>query len=72
MVERVVRPAFLDIGMVIIQEEARLDGEIRDILGAEAHRKIKAARKESTLRIAQSIQEKFGQAKEQAINFLQG
>lgn len=72
MVERVVRPAFLDIGMIIIQEEARMDGEIRDLLGAEAHRTIKAARKDSTMRIAQAIQEKFGQAKEQAINFLQG
>jgi hypothetical protein len=72
MVERVVRPAFLDIGMIIIQEEARMDGEIRDLLGVEAHRTIKAARKDSTMRIAQAIQEKFGQAKEQAINFLQG
>jgi hypothetical protein len=72
MVDRVVRPAFLDIGMVLVQEEARLDGEIRDLLGVDAHRKIKAARKESTLRIAQSIQEKFGKAREQAINFLQG
>lgn len=72
MVERVIRPAFLDIGMIIVQEEARLDTEIRDLLGVDAHRKIKAARKESTTRVAQAIQEKFNQSKAQAVAFLQG
>ena len=72
LVERVIRPAFLDIGMVLVQEEARLDAEIKDVIGVSAYRQIKAARKESTLRIAQIIQERYGEAKVAAVNFLQG
>ena len=72
MVERIIRPAFLDIGMTIVQEEARLDTDIRDILGVEGYRKIRAARKESTTRLAETIQAKYAEAKQQAVTFLQG
>jgi len=72
MVERVIRPAFLDIGMYLVQEEARLDGEIRELVGLENYKKIKAARKESVTRIGRNIQEKYGEAKAAAITFLQG
>ena len=72
LVERVIRPAFLDIGMTLVQEEARLDAEIKDVLGIEAYKKIKAARKESLGRIAQMIQDKYNESKNQAVTFLQG
>lgn len=72
IVERVIRPAFLDIGMTIVQEEARIDAEIKNELGLSAYKKIKDARKNSTARIAQAIQEKYGEAKESAVSFLQG
>jgi hypothetical protein len=72
MVERVIRPAFLDIGMYLVQEEARLDGEIKELVGLENYKKIKAARKESVTRIGRNIQEKYGEAKAAAITFLQG
>ena len=72
MVERVIRPAFLDIGMYLVQEEARLDGEIKELVGLENYRKIRAARKESVTRIGRNIQEKYGEAKAAAITFLQG
>lgn len=72
MVERVIRPAFLDIGMYLVQEEARLDGEIKELVGLENYRKIRAARKESVTRIGRNIQDKYGEAKAAAITFLQG
>ena len=72
MVERILRPAFLDIGMTIVQEEARLDTEIRDLLGIEGYRTIRTARKDATTRIAQTIQAKYAEAKQQAVTFLQG
>jgi hypothetical protein len=72
MVERVIRPAFLDIGMILVQEEARVDTEVKDLLGFEAYRKIRQARKDSTNRIAQAIQEKYKEATVQAVAFLQG
>lgn len=72
MVERIIRPAFLDIGMTLVQEDARLDSEIKDILGVEAYKKIKAARKESLGRVAQTIQDKYNESKNQAVSFLQG
>jgi hypothetical protein len=72
MVERVIRPAFLDIGMVLVQEEARLDGEIRELLGVDAFNKIRAARKDSVTRVGRAIQEKYGEAKDSAVSFLQG
>lgn len=72
MVERVIRPAFLDIGMMLVQEDARLDSEIKDVLGLENFKKIRLARKESLNRVAETIQAKYNEAKGQAINFLQG
>lgn len=72
MVERVIRPAFLDIGMYLVQEEARLDGEIKELVGLENYKKIKAARQQSVTRIGRNIQEKYGEAKAAAITFLQG
>lgn len=72
LVERVLRPAFLDIGMIIVQEEARLDSDIKDELGVDAARKIKKLRKDSTTRVAQAIQQKYGEAKASAVTFLQG
>jgi hypothetical protein len=72
MVERIIRPAFLDIGMTLVQEEARLDAEIKDILGVEQARKIREVRKAALQRTADTIQSKYNEAKNQAIGFMQG
>ena len=72
LVERVLRPAFLDIGMFLVQEEARLDGDIKDLVGTDNFRKIKTARRESVTRIGQTIQDKYTEAKQAAVTFLQG
>ena len=72
MIERVLRPAILDIAMTIVQEEARLDGEIREQIGSEGYNKIKDARKASTQRVAQALQDRYKEAKEGAVSFLQG
>ncbi len=72
MVERIIRPAFLDIGMTLVQEEARLDAEIKDILGPEQARKLREVRKAALQRTADTIQAKYNEAKNQAIGFMQG
>jgi len=71
LVEKIIRPAFLDLGMTLVQEDARLDNEIKDLVDLDAFRKIKAAKKESLSRIAAGIQEKYGEVKAQSITFLQ-
>ena len=71
LVEKIVRPAFLDIGMALVQEDARLDNEIKDLVDAKTYKLIKAAKKESLERLAATIQSKYGEAKSQSVSFLQ-
>ena len=71
MVEKVIRPAFLDIGMNVVLEDERILKELRDSLPLEEYRKAKAIHQESLTRTAKFIQDKYGEAKLQAISFLQ-
>lgn len=71
LVEKVVRPAFLDIGMFLVQEDARLDNDIKDLVDLKTYRAIKEVKKESLSRMASTIQEKYGDVKAQSIAFLQ-
>lgn len=72
MVERVIRPAFMDIGMEIVQEYGRLNMDIKFLVDRETHDKILAINKASRDRLAQFIQGKYGETKVKAANFLQG
>jgi len=71
LVERVIRPAFLDIGMELVQADARLDSELKDLVDAATYRRIKDAKKGYLTTMASVIQSKYGEVKSQAITFLQ-
>ena len=71
LVEKVIRPSFLDIGMVLVQEDARLDKELKIALGPKSYNFVKKRREESLTRTAEHIQKKYGEVKAQSIAFLQ-
>lgn len=71
MVEKIIRPVFLDIGMLLVQEDALVETTIRSVASTEAAKHIAEARKESLVRISQAIQAKYADVKRDAISFLQ-
>jgi DNA-binding Xre family transcriptional regulator len=71
LVEKVIRPTFLDIGMELVQEDARLSAAIKDLVTPAVYRQIKVAQKESLSRIAHHINQKYTEAKEGTVTFLQ-
>jgi hypothetical protein len=71
MVEKVIRPAFLDIGMSLAQEEQHLSTAIRDNTDKEQCAIIRAALRDSVQRMALTIQRKYEESKTGAISFLQ-
>jgi hypothetical protein len=71
MVEKVIRPAFLDIGMALAQEEQHLSTAIRDNTDKEQCAIIRAALRDSVQRMALTIQRKYEESKTGAISFLQ-
>lgn len=72
LIEKIIRPTFLDLGMVIAQEEQSMVSAIRDHTTNEGFAAIRAAHHESTLRIAQAFNKKYEEAKASTIAFLQG
>jgi hypothetical protein len=71
MVEKVIRPAFLDIGMKLVLEDERVLKEIKDDLDPASYKAVRDVHRESLKRLAASIQEQYAHAKTQAIAFLQ-
>lgn len=72
LIERVLRPAFMDLAMTLVQEEARFANAIGDKLSTENYKVVRELNKELISRVAEAIKEKYGEAKAQAISFLQG
>lgn len=71
MVEKVIRPAFLDIGMELVLEDERMLKEIKDEIDLQTYKKIRAIHAASLERIAKVVQTKYGEAKQGAISFMQ-
>lgn len=71
LVEKIVRPAFLDIGMNLVLEDERMLKDIKEEVDIATYRKIREIHQESLGRTAKLIQEKYAEAKQQAIAFLQ-
>lgn len=72
LIEKILRPAFLDLAMVIAQEEQALVSTIRDHTTNEGFAVVRAAHQASTMRIAQAFNKKFEESKTSTIAFLQG
>jgi hypothetical protein len=71
LIEKILRPAFLDLGMVLVQEEQSLATVIRDNTTHEGYAAIRAAQKASTLRIGEAITKKYEESKAGAVAFLE-
>ena len=72
MVERVIRPAFMDIAMVLVQEETRFATDLKEKLSANDAATVRALHRDLIQRLAEGIKEKYTEAKESAISFMQG
>jgi hypothetical protein len=71
MVEQIVRPAFLDVGMAIVQENDNFLRTVREYLQSEDYRSVKAAHQESLKAISVRIQAEYKLASEKAVAFMQ-
>lgn len=71
LVERIIRPTFLDIGMALVQESARTDSDLKDMVPPDVYKEVKRVHKESLDRVAETIKRKYDEAKVSAIQFLQ-
>lgn len=71
LVERVIRPVFLDIGMQIVQEYATVLGEAKDRMSPEDYKAFRTSQSESRGRIAAFIQGQYSKVKDESIAFLQ-
>lgn len=72
LVERVLRPAFLDVAMILVQEEARFATDIKELLGAADAKEVRNLHKVMIERVAEGIKGKYDEAKANAITFMQG
>ena len=72
LIERVLRPAFMDLAMTLVQEEARFATNIKDFLSPEHYKEVRAANKDAIQRIAEAIKEKYDGVKAQTVSYLQG
>jgi hypothetical protein len=71
LVERVIRPAFLDIGMQLVLEDERMLKEIKDEVDPNVYKRVREIHRTSLQRTAAGIQAKYEESKKQAIGFLQ-
>lgn len=71
MVEKVIRPAFLDIGMLVVLEDERMLKEIKELVDINTFKQIRVVHQEGLKRMANTIQEKYAESKQGAIAFMQ-
>lgn len=71
LVERIIRPTFLDLGMALVQESERTNSDLKDLVSPDVYREVRRTHKESLDRMAETIKRKYDEAKTQAIQFLQ-
>lgn len=71
LVEKVIRPTFLDIGMILVQEDAKVGAMLKDIIDRDVYKQVSKIRQESLSRVADFIQKKYGDVKDQSIAYLQ-
>lgn len=72
MVERVIRPAFMDLGRIMVEEERRFASEMQDYLTPKDYKVFREAQKESIKRVASEINKMYDEAKTGARNYFQG
>lgn len=71
LVERTIRPTFMDIGMQLVFEEETMGKLMREHLDTETYKVLRAEQKNSVRRLAEFIQRKYEEAKLGTVTFLQ-
>lgn len=71
LVEKIIRPTFLDLGMEMVLENERVMKAIRGEVGNEVYQRLKKSHEESLARLAKFVQVKYGEAKQGTIAFMQ-
>ncbi len=71
LIEKVMRPMFMDIGMELVKEESRLMGEVKNMVDFGIYKEIKVRHSEATTRIATVMKQKYETACSETIKFLQ-
>jgi hypothetical protein len=69
--ENILRPAFLDMAMELMQEYAKVAHEVKDTADDETYKAFRRAQLESRDRFAAFMQESYGKIKDEMIKFLQ-
>ena len=71
MIDRYLRPSYLDIGMSIVSEFSVLEAEARSSMSSEEFKAFKASLVRARGNIADTIQKEFGKVREDCIQYMQ-
>lgn len=71
LVEKILRPAFMDIGMMVAREYAQLADDSKQYMTVEDHSKWRADLKESRGRVADKIMTEYKSVQESTRDYLQ-
>jgi hypothetical protein len=71
LVETVIRPAMLEIAMILMQEYVSVANEIKLLVEPEIYQKFRTVQKESQARTGAAVQEQYRKIQEATIQFLQ-
>jgi hypothetical protein len=70
LIEKIIRPSYLDVGMHIVQEYSNLAAEARASMTTEDFRAFKETLSRSRGNIAEFVQKEYGKVKEDTRSFL--
>lgn len=71
MIDRYLRPSYLDIGMSIVSEFSVIEAEARSSMSSEEFKAFKASLVRARGNIADTIQKEFGKVREDCIQYMQ-
>lgn len=69
--EQILRPSFLDIGMKLMEEYAKVAHDIKDLIGADEYKEFRTSQLESRERIASFLQDQYSKMRDETVKFLQ-
>jgi len=71
IVENIIRPAFLDIATKIVEEYATVSAEVKDLLSDETYSALRRAQIDSRNRLADMVNSRYTEIRNETISFLQ-
>ncbi len=71
LVDNVLRPAFLDIGMAIMQEYASVANEVKDLMSPDVYKQFRQSQLDSRNRLAALMQTQYLKIRDETVQFLQ-